>query len=184
MYKVHPVRYEGQRFRSKTEARYAFVFQRLGIAYDYEPSVVSLNKGTRQIKYLPDFWLHDLQCWIEIKNRGKEGPTMDECWKAWKLAIQSGAPCFIFFGEPLGAKNFANGCAYRYDPDGSVSAAWQFAECVRCRTVAPTPYGRVGSLPCQCPKPTHANDFCNNGAIRIQNAIQDAKNYSFEVDGW
>lgn len=182
MYKVHPVRYEGQRFRSKTEAQYALVFDHLGIAYDYEPSVVSLAGENRKVKYLPDFWLHEHKCWIEIKNRGKEGPTPEECWKAWKLAIHSKAPCFIFFGEPLGAKNHACGCAYRYAPDGTVSLGWQFAECVRCRTVAPTPFGMVSGLPCSCPKPPQ--DFCNNTSIRIKKAIGHAKQYSFDVDGW
>lgn len=182
MYKVHTVRYKGQRFRSKTEAQYAYVFEKLGIEYEYEPEVVALNKGEKTVKYLPDFFLHKTGIWVEIKNRGKEAPTTEECWKAWKLAIQSGKPCFIFFGDPLGAKNYPNGCAYRYDPDGSVSSAWQFAECVRCRMVAPTLHGKIGTLPCNCPKPSH--DFRNNQSQRIQSAILESKNYSFDVDGW
>ena len=182
MYKVHTVRYNGQRFRSKTEARYAKVFDTLGIAYEYEPEVVALQRGVRTVKYLPDFKMHDLGCWIEIKNRGKEAPTSEECWRAWKLAIQSGQPCFIFFGEPLGDTNYPHGCAYRYDPDGTFSAAWQFAECVRCRMVAPTLHGHVGALPCDCPKPSR--EFSNIRSIRILKAVLDAKQFSFDVDGW
>lgn len=67
--------YNGYKFRSRTEARWAIFFDELHIAYDYEPQGFDLS-GTR---YLPDFHLtnglvlHQFQptqldqIWVEIK---------------------------------------------------------------------------------------------------------------------
>jgi len=181
-YKVHQVRYDGQRYRSKTEARYAHIFDALDIAYAYEPEVVALPTQNAAVKYLPDFWLRDQKCWLEIKNRGKEPPQPVECWKAWKLAAVTGFPCFVCFGDPLGQKNLAGGCAYRYDPEGGVQVGWQFSECVRCHKIGLAPHGRVSGLPCACVKP--ARDFVNNQSQRILEAVARAKQHSFQVDGW
>lgn len=44
--------YNGYRFRSRLEARWAVFFDALGIEYDYEPEGFELDNGMR---YLPDF---------------------------------------------------------------------------------------------------------------------------------
>ena len=56
--------YNGYRFRSRLEARWAVFFDTLGIEYQYEPEGYELNDGTR---YLPDFYLPDFQCFAEVK---------------------------------------------------------------------------------------------------------------------
>lgn len=56
--------YNGFLFRSRLEARWAVFFDTLGVAYRYEPEGYVLRDGTH---YLPDFWLPELDCWIEIK---------------------------------------------------------------------------------------------------------------------
>ena len=62
--------YNGYRFRSRLEARWAVFFDTLGIRYEYEPEGFVLSDGT---KYLPDFWLTDLHVWVEVKgNMTKE----------------------------------------------------------------------------------------------------------------
>lgn len=67
--------YNGYKFRSRTEARWAIFFDELQIAYDYEPKGFDLSG----IRYLPDFHLsnglilHQFeptqldQIWVEIK---------------------------------------------------------------------------------------------------------------------
>ena len=80
-----------------------------------------------------NFWLHDAEVWIEIKNRGTAPPTLDESLRARALARQTNRPCFVFFGDPLGRRNYRRGCAFRYDPDGTLSVGWRFAECTVCR---------------------------------------------------
>jgi|SRR5215208_4017187 len=56
--------YNGYRFRSRLEARWAVFFDVLGVPYDYEPEGYDLG---RVGWYLPDFWLPEQRCWVEIK---------------------------------------------------------------------------------------------------------------------
>lgn len=57
--------YNGYRFRSRLEARWAVFFDAMGIEYRYEPEGFDLDG----IWYLPDFWLPAFEngLWIEIK---------------------------------------------------------------------------------------------------------------------
>jgi hypothetical protein len=55
--------YNGYKFRSRLEARWAVFFDSLSINYEYEKEGFDLD-GTW---YLPDFWLPNLNCWVEIK---------------------------------------------------------------------------------------------------------------------
>lgn len=66
--------YNGYRFRSRLEARWAVFFDALGIEYEYEPEGLVLSDGSM---YLPDFYLPQFYCYFEVKRRGikntKEG---------------------------------------------------------------------------------------------------------------
>lgn len=91
-----PTRYNGQRFRSKTEARWAIFFDILNVPYAYEPEPYHLGDHF----YLPDFYLLEQRCWIEIK--GAE-PTAVEREKAAALCAVRHEPVFIFAGAPHAA---------------------------------------------------------------------------------
>ena len=56
--------YNGYKFRSRLEARWAVFFDKLGITYEYEHEGYDLGVAGW---YLPDFWLPDMQVWVEIK---------------------------------------------------------------------------------------------------------------------
>lgn len=56
--------YNGYRFRSRLEARWAVFFDAAGIAYEYEPEGFELADGT---KYLPDFYFSDYDWYGEVK---------------------------------------------------------------------------------------------------------------------
>ena len=56
--------YNGYKFRSRLEARWAVFFDAAGIEYEYEPEGFELSDGT---KYLPDFYLPWFKCYVEIK---------------------------------------------------------------------------------------------------------------------
>ena len=56
--------YNGYRFRSRLEARWAVFFDAAGIKYEYEPEGFETNEGT---KYLPDFYLPEYDAYVEIK---------------------------------------------------------------------------------------------------------------------
>lgn len=56
--------YNGYKFRSRLEARWAVFFDAAGIEYEYEPEGFELEDGT---KYLPDFYLPEYDWYVEIK---------------------------------------------------------------------------------------------------------------------
>lgn len=85
--------YNGYRFRSRAEARWAVFFDGAGIAYRYEPEGYDLDGEW----YLPDFWLPGLNVWMEVKG-GR--PNDREVRLCQKLAEQSGRKCLIAMGEP------------------------------------------------------------------------------------
>ena len=70
--KVIETEYNGYKFRSRLEARWAVFFDELGIEYLYEPEGFVLEDGT---KYLPDFYLPKIYrgkgkygLWVEVKG--------------------------------------------------------------------------------------------------------------------
>jgi hypothetical protein len=85
--------YQGYRFRSRLEARWAVFFDTLGLRWEYEKEGYELGAAGR---YLPDFWLPDLECFVEVK--GAE-PTPDERMLCDTLRQQHGAPVIIVHGE-------------------------------------------------------------------------------------
>ena len=62
--------YKGIRFRSRLEARWAVFFDKGRIRWKYETEGFATEDGT---KYLPDFYLPDLDIWVEVKPDTIEG---------------------------------------------------------------------------------------------------------------
>lgn len=72
--------YNGFKFRSRAEARWAVFFDACGIEWEYEPEGFELEDGTM---YLPDFLLHNvylrstennndlIDLWVEVKGFGR-----------------------------------------------------------------------------------------------------------------
>jgi hypothetical protein len=96
--KAIQTRYDGCHFRSRLEARWAVFFNSLGVKWEYEKEGYELLSG----KYLPDFWLPELGCWLEIK--GTE-PTEVEKRLCEELAFATNTPVFIAWGLPHDAKS-------------------------------------------------------------------------------
>lgn len=61
-----PTHYAGHHFRSRLEAHWAVFFDSLGIRWEYEPQGYLV--GERRRPYLPDFFLTDLNWWVEVKG--------------------------------------------------------------------------------------------------------------------
>lgn len=61
--------YNGYRFRSRLEARWAVFFDALKIKYEYEPEGYDLGDG---VYYLPDFYLPEFDLFVEIKPFNEE----------------------------------------------------------------------------------------------------------------
>lgn len=86
--------YNGYRFRSRLEARWAVFFDALGVKYDYEKEGYDLGKAGW---YLPDFWLETVQQWAEVKPHAL---TDEEYEKCALLAQGTGHAVLILVGEP------------------------------------------------------------------------------------
>jgi hypothetical protein len=91
--RVIETNFDGYRFRSRTEARWAVFFKTCGIAYEYEKEGYVLD-GT---PYLPDFWLPGLNVWLEVK--GAE-PSPEECDLCQKLATATERQVLLAVGAP------------------------------------------------------------------------------------
>ena len=86
--------YNGYRFRSRLEARWAVFFDAAGIQYEYEPEGFQLSDGTL---YLPDFYLPRFGVFVEIKASRERDDG-----KAEQFAL-SGAcgGMLICYGQPI-----------------------------------------------------------------------------------
>lgn len=87
-------RYNGFRFRSRLEARYAVFFTTMELQFQYEPEGFQFEDGTR---YLPDFFLPNIEMWAEVKP---VEPTTEELAKARMLARASKSPVIFLIGPP------------------------------------------------------------------------------------
>jgi hypothetical protein len=85
--------FDGYRFRSRLEARWAVFFKTLNIYYEYEKEGYDLDG----LYYLPDFYLPQFHAWIEIKG----GPLSKiDREKAARLALAMQQQVYIFFTTP------------------------------------------------------------------------------------
>lgn len=61
--RVLETEYNGARYRSRTEARWAVLFDHAGYDFQYEPEGYDLESGW----YVPDFWIPRLDAFFEVK---------------------------------------------------------------------------------------------------------------------
>lgn len=76
--KIKPIetKYNGYRFRSRLEARWAVYFDALGIEYEYEKEGYDLGELGW---YLPDFWLPEYQTFAEVKGAKFTDDEINKC---------------------------------------------------------------------------------------------------------
>lgn len=115
--------YKGYKFRSRLEAKWAVFLDALGMTWSYEDEGFDLGDG---LWYLPDFFVEEWDCWIEIK--GKK-PIEEEIVKCARLAEGSNKLVLLVAGSP--AVNEYNITVFNsddptLDPDGS--SRWEFGE--------------------------------------------------------
>jgi hypothetical protein len=88
--------YNGYRFRSRLEARWAVFFDAMGIEYKYEPEGFEIDG----IKYLPDFYLPDADRWVEIKGKKLSKEEVEKCERFCEAQDKDGVKFTIFIGQP------------------------------------------------------------------------------------
>lgn len=85
--------YYGTTYRSRTEARWAVLFDVAGIGFQYEPEGYKLESGW----YVPDFQISGWNCFLEVKG---SAPTQKEFWLAEDLAMHVVVPVYMAVGNP------------------------------------------------------------------------------------
>lgn len=93
MIKAIETKYKGYRFRSRLEARWAVAFDTIGHHYLYEPEGFELPSG----RYLPDFYLPNLDVWGEVKPTDF---TEEEMRKCAELVFYTQKACVMLVGLP------------------------------------------------------------------------------------
>lgn len=135
--------YNGYRFRSRLEARWAVFFDALDIKWEYEKEGFELGEAGR---YLPDFWLPEHRYWIEIKA---SHPPIEDLKKiqtfAWGMPddevylfdIPDFRPPFMDFSKPQYLPDFAGAWGRLFsqyaEPDdfeGDCAQTW--TQCTDC----------------------------------------------------
>lgn len=96
--RVVPTLFSGITFRSRTEARWAVVFEALGWRYDYEPEGFILPSG----RYYPDFYLPNIKAFFEVKG---QTPTDLELRKAEELCVATENIVVVSHGPPNPQRN-------------------------------------------------------------------------------
>jgi hypothetical protein len=161
--------YNGYRFRSRLEARWAVFYDTLGVAYQYEPEGFDTPTGP----YLPDFYLPEQKCWVEIK--GVE-PTKIEVAKLTAVCDGTNKYGFIFFGdvrsEDGAGDNSSAWALWPHSPDGDGNYQW--CVCNVCGGTGITYNGKVDRLPGEC---RH-----QYGSTRLAVAVTAARSARFEHD--
>lgn len=87
--------WNGVKFRSRLEARWAILLTELGVKWRYEPEGYQLESGW----YVPDFYLPEGRCWLELK--GVE-PSDTEKRLCQDLARELDETVFLIVGPPDG----------------------------------------------------------------------------------
>ncbi len=144
---------DGIGYRSKVEAHWARLFGYCKLAFHYQPGPYDISlDGTRK-DYTPDFYLPELECFVEIKYSEEKSPLPKECFKASRLSVVSKRPVYIFFGQ-FGTGQRKHGSAYRYDltnsdPSLHFSVNWWISRCPKCQLVDITQDSKT-PLRCGC----------------------------------
>ena len=163
--RVKQTDYDGHLFRSRTEARFAHLWNTLGIQYQYEPpcfefplsndSPLHETHPSGTVKYIIDFVLND-QIFVEIKPKF---PKHIECVKAFLLATHEKKHVYILWD--LKKLHFVH-----FTPNGNILLGGQVGLCTVCHN-------------CNLFKPTCPCHLYTLLHTDLQQAIAKTNKYTF-----
>lgn len=134
--KAIETKYNGYKFRSRLEARWAVFFDELEVAYEYEPEGFDLSgvfsnlfpgkTASENLWYLPDFYLPDYGWYVEIKPSGNLEQHKESLAKCGLLAHVR--QIFVVVGSP--GSNTYN--VYPLNPVDSPTQSYVFSTGRKC----------------------------------------------------
>ena len=111
---VIQTRYCGRYFRSRTEARWACLFENMKLHWEYELEGYRLRSGP----YLPDFYIHEWNAWFEVKPMTDQHLVHSLVTMMQQLRRATRArQAYVCFGGPdiiRGSMIFDDKCVYNY----------------------------------------------------------------------
>lgn len=108
--------YDGRRFRSRLEARWAIFFNQVGLPYEYEYEGFEMDG----IRYLPDFYIPSLDRWFEIKGKPLTSKELVKSEEFCKRLDNYSIKYSVLIGSPIA-------CAVRIDDFyGILEYVWQW----------------------------------------------------------
>ncbi|MCK9495237.1 MAG: hypothetical protein M0R75_07040 [Dehalococcoidia bacterium] len=162
--------WNGRRFRSRLEARWAVFFDSLGVRYEYEPEGFDMGEHGW---YLPDFWLPHIETWVEIKPAGEslddwpEHPVFDAKAAQMELAVEEDGhqvvprsldtrnpvddEFVLIKGEPWTSGDGTYPTLdYSYNAFVFGDCYYRWCECPVCGAIGIEFEGRSERIPCGC----------------------------------
>lgn len=192
MIKAIDTEYNGYKFRSRLEARWAVFFDAVGLKYEYEKEGFDLDG----IYYLPDFWLPELKTWIEIKG---DIPSKEERKKCSLLAGKIKNRVYLLHGDipyiPIKNEKEKNNYGIVYDDfwdlmydrnwvmffDEGEDYPYVFCECFNCGKIGIEFDGRSDRICEKCPPSSPNMDKGYNCySKKIRNGYKKARSYRFQ----
>lgn len=175
-YGIKPIqtRYAGYHFRSRLEARWGVFFDALGLKWEYEKEGYHLPSG----QYLPDFWIKDIDSWVEIKP---EEPSKLEESLAMELAAITGKDVYIFCNGirlPVSDHSDGKSNADVFFGNGGGDVMYRWCECSLCGKVGIEYEGRSERLGCKCR--SSSDKVYNDSSDRLMAAYTAAMSARFE----
>lgn len=176
MIKAIETHWKGYRFRSRLEARWAVFFERMGLAWEYEPEGFDLGENGW---YLPDFRVLTPQgkpIWYEVKPEGKFSDRKVDaferalnCEAAFDARGQAAERVALLCGDPI--SHLARSITYK----NGITAA--IVTCPRCGLIDYPGYGCdrnpfsseiiVGCWPCDFETPGGKDNPAEPGLLGL-----------------
>lgn len=88
--------YDGYRFRSRLEARWAVFFNNIGLEYEYEMEGFDME----ECSYLPDFYIPSIDRWFEIKGQPLTVSEVQKCEQFCRRKDNENIKFSILIGAP------------------------------------------------------------------------------------
>lgn len=177
MIEAIPTTYDGHRFRSRIEARWARFLTTLQLPYDYEKEGFALKSGN----YLPDFWLPKQNRWLEIKPGNFRFGT-GEGNKIADLAEAIDSPVHVFCGgipklhDGMLVNEIGHEWANVIYPERGVDCPHYWCRCPRCGAYGIEFDGRSERMNCcEAKKPSRENTATEPTILRAYAAARSAR---------
>lgn len=147
----------------------------LRIRFLYEPEAYSFNG----LSYLPDFYLPQQDCFVEIKNPIRK---QDDLLKVRYLADATGKRCFMFCRPPTFPDwhDYDHEGAEYIGPNGNYDCHYIWCRCPHCEKYDLQFDGRADRIDCDCPKSSHGNKGFNYDCSSLVHAYKIAQSWRFE----